>query len=128
MINWYFLYIHQEIDQVWHHQTCQVNMEGDLGPITSISDWETYNNKLEAQMQSGIPYIRCPKTHCGCGLCVPKSSRDDIAEQLFKYHAPGVKPIFMEIKPDDQVKTYGTLKNLVFKFDKKNGDLGKEKW
>jgi hypothetical protein len=74
MINWYFLYIHQEIDKIWHHQTCQVNMSGNLGPICKVSEFDKYCDEIEQQFATGgIPYIRCPKTHCGCGLCVPKS-------------------------------------------------------
>ena len=80
-------------------------------------------------MQNGtIPFIRCPKTHCGCGLCVPKSSRDDVAEQLFKYHAPGVTPVFMEGKKEEDLKQKGTLKSVVFKFDVRNGNHTREKW
>lgn len=129
MINWYFLYIHQEVDQVWHHQTCQVDMDGKLGPITTISDWETYNDGLQETMDSGtIPYIRCPKTHCGCGLCVPKAKRDDVSLQLFKFHAPGIEPQMMEMKTKEEISNKGTLKSVVFHFDKDNGDLGREKW
>lgn len=122
MINWYFLYIHQEIDKIWHHQTCQVNMEGKVGPICKVSEFDEYCDKIEAQFNTGgIPYIRCPKTYCGCGLCVPKAKNDDLAESIFRYHAPGVEPEMMEMKNISK-DPGGSLKSLVYKFDEENGN------
>jgi molybdenum cofactor biosynthesis enzyme MoaA len=121
MINWYFLYIHQEIDKIWHHQTCQVNMSGNLGPICKVSEFDKYCDEIEQQFATGgIPYIRCPKTHCGCGLCVPKAKNDQLAESIFRFHAPGVEPQFMEMKTN--VDSHGSLKAMVYKFDKDNGN------
>ena len=121
MINWYFLYIHQEIDKIWHHQTCQVNLNGEVGPICNVSNFSEYCDDLEVKMNTGsMPYIRCPKSHCGCGLCAPKASRDDVAREIFKRHAPGIQPEFMERK---EVNTSnGSLKTLVYKFDEGNGN------
>ena len=119
MINWYFLYIHQEIDVIWHHQTCQVNLDGKIGPISSVSKFDEYCDKLEAQVATGhIPYIRCPKSHCGCGLCAPKAKHDQLAEHIFRSHAPGIEPNFMEVQ--DITESVGSLKSLVYAFDKKN--------
>lgn len=121
MINWYFLYIHQEIDVIWHHQTCQVNLDGKIGPISSVSKFDEYCDKLEAQVATGhIPYIRCPKTHCGCGLCVPKAKHDQLADKIFRSHAPGIEPDFMEVQ--DITESVGSLKALVYQFDKRNGN------
>ena len=121
MINWYFLYIHQEIDKIWHHQTCQVNLEGKVGPICNVSNFAEYCDDLEAKMNTGnIPYIRCPKTHCGCGLCVPKAKHDGLANEIFKRHAPGIQPELMERQEVDIAS--GSLKKLVYKFDEENGN------
>jgi len=121
MINWYFLYIHQEIDKIWHHQTCQVNMDGNVGPICKVSEFDEYCDRIDAQFATGgIPFIRCPKTHCGCGLCVPKAKNDNLAESIFRYHAPGVEPEFME--QQQNVNMGGSLKALVYKFDEENGN------
>jgi len=121
MINWYFLYIHQEIDKIWHHQTCQVNLEGKVGPISTVRGFSEYCDELEEKMNTGnIPYIRCPKTHCGCGLCVPKAKHDGLANEIFKRHAPGIQPDFMERKEIDAQS--GSLKKLVYKFDEENGN------
>lgn len=122
MINWYFLYIHQEIDKIWHHQTCQVNLEGKIGPICKVSEFDDYCDKLEAQFETGkIPFIRCPKTHCGCGLCVPKARLDNVAKSIFEYHAPGITPEHMEMQ-DIGAGKGGSLKYEVLKFDKENGN------
>ncbi len=122
MINWYFLYIHQEIDKIWHHQTCQVNLEGKIGTICKVSEFDKYCDKLKAQFETGkIPLIRCPKTHCGCGLCVPKARQDNIARSIFEYHAPGITPEHMEMQ-DIGVYGNGSLKYEVLKFDKGNGN------
>lgn len=121
MINWYFLYIHQEIDKIWHHQTCQVNLEGKVGPISTVSAFGEYCDDLEAKMNTGnIPYIRCPKSHCGCGLCVPKAKHDGLANEIFKRHAPGIQPEMMERKEIDPQG--GSLKKLVYQFDEDNGN------
>lgn len=121
MINWYFLYIHQEIDKIWHHQTCQVNLEGKIGPICNVSNFAEYCDGLEEKMNTGnIPYIRCPKSHCGCGLCVPKAKHDGLANEIFKRHAPGIQPDFMERKEVNVAG--GSLRKLVYKFDEENGN------
>ena len=120
MINWYFLYIHQEINKIWHHQTCQVNLEGKVGPISTVSEFDKYCDKLETQFNTNtVPLIRCPKTHCGCGLCVPKSREDKVAKSIFNYHAPGIQPEFMQMK-DNQNKS--SLKKEVLEFDEANGN------
>ena len=120
MVNWYFLYIHQEIDKIWHHQTCQVNMDGEVGPICSVSNFDKFIDNLEGQFNKGvIPFIRCPKTYCGCGLCVPKARVDDVAKTIFNAHAPNIQPEFMKQKED----SHGAgLKSLVMEFDKENGN------
>jgi MoaA/NifB/PqqE/SkfB family radical SAM enzyme len=120
MVNWYFLYIHQEIDKIWHHQTCQVNMDGEVGPICNVSNFDKYIDNLEVQFDKGvIPFIRCPKTYCGCGLCVPKARVDDVAKNIFNAHAPNIQPKFMKQKED--LRAAG-LKSLVIEFDKENGN------
>ncbi len=127
MVNWYFLYIHQEVDRIYHHQTCQVNLDGEIGSICKVSTFDEYCDTLEAQFNTGrIPFIRCPKTHCGCGLCVPKARVDKVATSLFNYHAPGIIPEQMEMKDIGGAK--GSLKAEVYKFDESNGDLEREEW
>jgi organic radical activating enzyme len=121
MINWYFLYIHQEIDRIWHHQTCQVNLDGKIGHICKASEFDQFCDQLEDKFSTGnIPFIRCPKTHCGCGLCVPKAKNDQLAREIFGRHAPGVTPDFMQMQ--SEIDYSGTLKNTVYAYDKENGN------
>ena len=121
MVNWYFLYIHQEIDAIWHHQTCQVNLDGEVAPISTVTDFGEYCDKLESQVATGsMPYIRCPKTYCGCGLCAPKAKHDSLAKAIFSSHAPHVEPKFMDVK--EISPGAGSLKSIVYKFDKDNGN------
>ena len=121
MINWYFLYIHQEIDKIWFHQTCQVNLNGEVNPICNVSNFDTFIDGLEAQMETGsMPYIRCPKTHCGCGLCVPKAKTDDVGLALFNSHTKNMVPQFME--KDRKSDEYGSLRHMVELYDVKNGN------
>ena len=85
-----------------------------------VKDFDKYCDKLETQFNTNtVPLIRCPKTHCGCGLCVPKSREDKVAKSIFNYHAPGIQPEFMQMK-DNQNKS--SLKKEVLEFDEANGN------
>lgn len=115
MINWDFLYVNSELDGVWHHQTCQVNMEGEIGPIGKASDFDLINKKLKKQLDSGyINFIKCPKTYCGCGLCSSKSLEKNIAENIFSMNTKDLIPIFQEnVKNISSQKTiYRMIKEL----------------
>jgi len=120
MVNWYFLYIHQEIDKIWHHQTCQVDLHGRVSPISTVTNFDKYCDWLEETTNTGsIPLIRCPKTYCGCGLCAPKARQDQMSEAIFRGHVANLDPEFMDKKEE----TYsGSLKDLVYEHDRKNGN------
>jgi organic radical activating enzyme len=73
-VNWFFLHLEQQTDQVFHHQTCQAKFNGTRGAIGKISQGHLLVEDLRKQMQTGtLPTIVCPKQTCGCGLCAPKS-------------------------------------------------------
>jgi len=73
-VNWFFLHLEQQTDQVFHHQTCQAKFNGTRGAIGKISEGHLLVEDLRKQMQAGtLPPIVCPKQTCGCGLCAPKS-------------------------------------------------------
>jgi MoaA/NifB/PqqE/SkfB family radical SAM enzyme len=114
MVNWHFLFVNSELDGVWHHQTCQVNLEGQIGPIGTASRFDLINENLKNTLESGnMPFIKCPKTYCGCGLCSTKSKSDADAYKLFKSHTKNLEPIFQaEIKTEDRSKAiYRMLMN-----------------
>ena len=110
LINFYFLYIDQEADQVWHHQTCKANWDPkreffrdpnksgkDIqSPIGKISDYKQILKDLDERTKGGFtPMIQCPRTSCGCGVCVPKARDAKVADFLFKKHVKNLKPAWL---------------------------------
>ena len=37
-----------------------------------------------------MPTIRCPKTFCGCGMCVTKTSDNEQMKELWKFATKGI--------------------------------------
>jgi hypothetical protein len=94
MINWNWLHIEQEYDNILHHQTCRANFGGTRGPIGKISESEKVIERLERQLATGtMPVITCPNKICGCGLCVPKAKHHDITEAMFKKSVKNLTPV-----------------------------------
>lgn len=109
MINWFFLFINSELDGVWHHQTCQVNLDGQVGPIGKASDFDTIIKDLEQKLSNNtINYIKCPKSYCGCGLCASKAKDKDIALDIFKSTINNLEPIFQ-----DEVKELNKSNSII---------------
>lgn len=96
MINWFFLHIEEDKNAVYHHQTCMAKLPGqpevnlDLtkftktkyddvkGPITTLTESDKYLEWLEDEFAKGrTPTMKCPNTHCGCGICIAKAKNDD---------------------------------------------------
>jgi len=113
MINWDFLFINSELDGVWHHQTCQVNLDGQIGPIGKASEFDKIVTSLREKLRSGtMPVIKCPKTHCGCGLCSPKALGEQDAKEIFMSRTKYLEPKFQEVKDISNDKTiYNMLIN-----------------
>ena len=85
MVNWYFLFLNSELDLLWTHQTCGVNLDGEVAPLGKMSDFDIIIDELATRLyQKKAPMITCPKTFCGCGMCITKS-KDNISE-LFNKH------------------------------------------
>jgi MoaA/NifB/PqqE/SkfB family radical SAM enzyme len=103
MINWFFLHIEEDRDAVYHHQTCMGRLEGspipemspdlvakyghmfrpEKGPICSISKSRSYLDWLKAEFDKGrTPIMKCPNTHCGCGICIPKAKEDQVMKNI----------------------------------------------
>jgi MoaA/NifB/PqqE/SkfB family radical SAM enzyme len=73
LVDWYFLYVDQETDLVYHHQTCQALYNGQRGPIGSLKDSTRLIEDLKQRLEDKDKFIVCPNKRCGCGMCVPKS-------------------------------------------------------
>jgi MoaA/NifB/PqqE/SkfB family radical SAM enzyme len=107
LVNFYFLYIDQETDEVYHHQTCKTTWDPknpffrdpdpkrkDIrAPIGQISKYENILEEFDNRTKDGyIPMLQCPRDNCGCGVCVPKAKDFEIADILFKKHIKNIKP------------------------------------
>ena len=46
-----FFFINSELDKVWHHQTCQINLNGEMGSIGKASEFNMINKKLKNILQ-----------------------------------------------------------------------------
>jgi MoaA/NifB/PqqE/SkfB family radical SAM enzyme len=86
-VNWFFLHLEQQTDQVFHHQTCQAKFDGTRGPIGKISEGQKIIDDLKANMEAKtMPTVICPKHTCGCGLCAPKSLHKENYEKVLLNH------------------------------------------
>ena len=116
LVNWYFLYINQEFDYIWSHQTCGVNLKGDVAPLGKLSEFDQINDELSKYIfeDQAMPLIRCPKKFCGCGMCITKANDDIGGIELFNELTAGkVKPILMKekyIAPGDEITTAAAAK------------------
>jgi MoaA/NifB/PqqE/SkfB family radical SAM enzyme len=76
MVNWFFLFIDQETNNVYHHQTCKATHDGAPGPIGTLNNTSAMFKDLEEYFKNPIPII-CPNQRCGCGMCIPKAESLD---------------------------------------------------
>ena len=85
MVNWYFLFLNSEADVVYTHQTCGVNLNGEVAPLGKISEFYKIIDELADSLYSKkVPMITCPKTFCGCGMCITKSKTN--IREMFDRH------------------------------------------
>jgi hypothetical protein len=86
-VNFFFLHLEQQTDQVFHHQTCQARFDGTRGPIGKISEGKQIVADLVKKLETdSMPTITCPKHVCGCGLCAPKSKFVENYKEVMKNH------------------------------------------
>jgi hypothetical protein len=86
-VNWYFMAIDQQLDIVYHHQTCQAKFDGTRGPIGTISECDKIINELRTNLENKtMPIIKCPNRICNCGLCTPKSANKDQFFNIMSTH------------------------------------------
>jgi organic radical activating enzyme len=86
-VNWFFLHIEQQTDQVFHHQTCQAKFDGTRGAIGKLSQGDIILKDLKNKLENKkMTTIICPKQTCGCGLCAPKSMYSDRYKEVVTEH------------------------------------------
>ena len=92
-----WLYIEQDDDEVFTHQTCKANFNNEKGPIGKISESEKILEMFNSYYDKGqIPVIRCPNLKCSCGICTPKSTSKDTMKEFLKIKSDNLIPIFSE--------------------------------
>jgi hypothetical protein len=86
-VNWFFMHIEQQTDNVFHHQTCQAKFGQARGPIGKLSEGRKILDELRENLKNKtMPTIICPKQTCGCGLCSPKSIDNTKYEEVLSKH------------------------------------------
>ena len=110
LVNHYFLYINQETRDIYHHQTCMVNLDNDVAPIGNLDNSGAIIERLEGyNREKKWPVISCPKTFCGCGMCVDKMDKSyDIKEHNFGITSVALVP--NELKKMEDTRTI-TVRN-----------------
>jgi len=97
MVNWHWLHIEQQTDQIFHHQTCQATFNTSTGSIGKISESGVLLEKLKKQLETGtMPVIVCSRKFCGCGLCLSKAKSDEDIKELFHDTVKGLEPLIGE--------------------------------
>jgi len=120
MVNWYFLFLNSEANRVWTHQTCGVNLDGEVAPLGKITDFEKIIDELEHELyvHNRIPMITCPKTFCGCGMCVTKTSQN-IEPMFTKHVVPGLDHFIVPQK-ESNYEVDITTKKVLNELDSSN--------
>jgi hypothetical protein len=82
-VNWFFLYVKQVNGEVYVNKDCQMNFNGEVGPIGNLGNTQEILNTLTNQLDSRtLPVIQCKKSVCLCGLCAPKAETLDTYNQI----------------------------------------------
>jgi MoaA/NifB/PqqE/SkfB family radical SAM enzyme len=108
LVNWYFLYINQETRDIYHHQTCMVNLDNDVAPIGNLDESDKIIERLNKYYleDEAMPVISCPKTFCGCGMCVDKMDTSyDIKEHNFGITKVALVPNVLKAMEDTRTIT-----------------------
>ena len=107
LVNHYFLYINQESRDIYHHQTCMVNLDNDVAPIGNLDESDKILERLQGYVaEKKMPVITCPKTFCGCGMCVDKmDSSYDIKEHNFGITKVDLIPNVLKASKDTRTIT-----------------------
>ena len=62
-----------------------MNLNGKVAPLGKISQFDKIIDDLaDSLYQKTVPMITCPKTFCGCGMCITKSKTN--IDDLFNKH------------------------------------------
>ena len=86
-VDYYFLHIDQETEEIFHHQTCRAKHGNTVGPIGTLANTMIVLDELKNRLglNGPVPFdpIICPNNRCGCGMCVPKAKSLDEYKEIF---------------------------------------------
>ena len=86
-VNWYFLFVRQLTGDVYVNKDCRMRVDGTVGPIGNISNYESILETLQKDIDSNtMPVIQCAKSRCICGYCAPKAETREDFENIMKKH------------------------------------------
>lgn len=86
-VNWYFLFVKQSTEEVFHNKSCTAKLDGTLGPIGMLDQADKILSTLQKQIDNkAMPVMRCPKLVCGCGMCAPKAEQQEVFDQIMSAH------------------------------------------
>lgn len=86
-VNWYFLFVRQYQESIYHHKMCKANFGGTRDKLGFLDDADQILNDLEVKLRtSQMPIITCPNTYCGCGFCAPKAESIEVFKDIMVKH------------------------------------------
>lgn len=101
-VNWFFLFVRQEDNQVFTNKDCKMSTTGNVEPLGDLNDCKKIIDTLKYQLESNLmPVIQCKKETCMCGFCAPKAENKDSFNELIKRNV--INNVF--IKENDHGKT-----------------------
>lgn len=86
-VNWYFLFINQQTEEIYFNESCRVNFDSKIGKIGNLDQAQELLDSLQENINNKtVPVIKCPKSVCGCGLCAPKALELDEFKRIMSMH------------------------------------------
>jgi len=81
----FFLYIRQTTGEIFTNKDCEMNIDGEIGPIGFLSESNEILDNLRNRIANNtLPTIICRKNTCWCGLCAPKAKYKDDYDNIIK--------------------------------------------
>lgn len=84
-VNYFFVFIKQVTKEIFVNKDCQMNFDGEVGPIGTLDNYKEILEKLEKDLENNtLPVITCAKKRCLCGICAPKASTKEIFNNIIE--------------------------------------------
>jgi organic radical activating enzyme len=87
-VNHFFVFIRQQTKQVFNNKDCTTNWHtGEIGELGTVDKGDELLEKTKIMLEGdSIPYTKCVKSRCRCGVCAPKAIHlDDYNKSMEKY-------------------------------------------